>query len=294
VLQSHEKTEEKLVAAYDISAPVKILVGYIKPSYLFKSDILIPIHLGRAVVQESSKDGVISDNDYKWCIENCIGDDAFDGNISVFNRRIGFLTGTYWAWRNYDKLGNPEYFGSFGYRKLFEPSYLENLNEYDMVLPRKKRFKLTLHEQYIANHGKSLLEKAQEILEQLFFDDAAGFTKYMAGCSGYFNEIYVLKRDLFFEFCEWIFPILTEFLNFDCIQDSSKRVLIMINKQRGEKRDLGFIFERLTGYWLYKMTAVKKHTEVSEILLVDRKREFLNIMKDTVNILRNSITIREK
>lgn len=35
---------------------VKIFVSYIKPSFLFKSKILTPIHLGRAVEAADSKD----------------------------------------------------------------------------------------------------------------------------------------------------------------------------------------------------------------------------------------------
>ena len=46
---------------------VKILVSYIKPSFLFKSEILTPIHLGRAVERDTSKDGVISDEDINGC-----------------------------------------------------------------------------------------------------------------------------------------------------------------------------------------------------------------------------------
>ena len=75
---------------------VKILVSYIKPYFLFKSDILTPIHLGRAIEKDSSKDGVISDEDVNWLHENCIGDDDFETNISHVNRRVGFFTGTYW------------------------------------------------------------------------------------------------------------------------------------------------------------------------------------------------------
>src|SRR5574344_637512 len=110
-----------------LSPLVKIFVSYIKPSFLFKSTILIPIHLGRAVEKEASKDGVMSDADIEWLHKNCIGDNDFEGNISKLNRRVGFFTGTYWAWKNYEKLGNPKYFGSFGYRKLLEPSFLKDL-----------------------------------------------------------------------------------------------------------------------------------------------------------------------
>ena len=69
---------------------------------------------GRAVEKNLSKEGKLSAADLKWLHENCIGDDNFEGNISSANRRVGFLTGTYWAWKNYEKLGNPQYFVSSG------------------------------------------------------------------------------------------------------------------------------------------------------------------------------------
>ena len=62
---------------------IKILVSYIKPSYLFKSKILTPMHLGRSVATEVSKDGEVSEDDLKWLYDNCIGDDDFDGSTGV-------------------------------------------------------------------------------------------------------------------------------------------------------------------------------------------------------------------
>ncbi|HBK6302481.1 TPA: DUF4422 domain-containing protein, partial [Campylobacter jejuni] len=97
---------------------IKILVGYHKPAELLKDDILTPIHLGRALATEASKDGNISKDDYKWMCENMIGDDTGD-NISYLNRCLNELTGIYWAWKNYDKLGNPDYIGFMHYRRHF-------------------------------------------------------------------------------------------------------------------------------------------------------------------------------
>ena len=92
---------------------------------MFKSEILTPIHLGRTVEKECSKDGEVTDKDIEWLHKNCIGDDNFEGNISHLNRRVGFFTGTYCAGKNYEKLGNPKYFGSFGYRRLLFPNCLK-------------------------------------------------------------------------------------------------------------------------------------------------------------------------
>ncbi|WP_298497297.1 DUF4422 domain-containing protein, partial [uncultured Helicobacter sp.] len=95
---------------------VKILVSYHKPSVLFKDEVLTPIHLGRALSKEAHKDGKVSDEEYEWLCENMIGDDTGE-NISHLNRYFNEMTGIYWAWKNYDKLGNPEYIGLCHYRR---------------------------------------------------------------------------------------------------------------------------------------------------------------------------------
>ncbi len=269
--------EEQLLAGYkkydSMENKIKIFVSYIKPSYLFKSEILVPIHLGRAVAQDSSKDGKISEENLKWLYENCIGDNDFDGNISHENRRIGFLTGTYKAWKNYQSIGNPEYFGSFGYRRLLKPNYLENLDNFDFIAPAQKSFGKTLKEQFICAHGQELYDVMIETLQLNFPEDLGLFNHYFEGKSGYFFEIYILKKDLFNSFCEWIFKIL-----FSLLETHKERITVnatikfddllidfletdeqaltekVIPKSKGaELRDIAFIFERLTGFYLYKL-----------------------------------------
>ena len=68
----------------------------------------------------------MSEEDYKWMLENMIGDDTGD-NISDKNREYCELTGIYQAWKNYDKLGNPDYIGFIHYRRLL----VFNEYEYD-------------------------------------------------------------------------------------------------------------------------------------------------------------------
>ena len=77
----------------DIESTIKILVSYIKPSFLFNSKILTPIHLGRSVESDFSKDGYANQESLNWLHKNCIGDNDFESNISKINRRVGFLTG---------------------------------------------------------------------------------------------------------------------------------------------------------------------------------------------------------
>lgn len=260
---------------------IKIFVSYIRPSFLFKSNILIPIHLGREIAKNNSKDGEISDEDLEWLYNNCIGDNDFEGNISSVNRRVGFLTGTYWAWKNYDKLGNPEYFGSFGYRRLLNPEFLENFEEYDLILPTKKDFKVeTIKEQFSSYHGEKLYNNILNIFKKLYPDEIENLENYFNGTSGYFDELYVMKKEVFFKFCEWIFPLLFEYL---------KQPQIIL--KNNDLRDVGFIMERLSGYYCNKLTQNPKikylETNIitSEKLVVNKK----NLNQDLLAKLRQKI-----
>lgn len=263
--------KEKLLKIYtginkDLENPIiKILVGYIQPSFLFKSDVLTPIHLGRAVEREISKDGSITDDAVKWLHENCIGDDDFDGNISSVNRRVGFLTGTYWAWKNYEKLGNPAWFGSFGYRRLLDPRFLKNLQNYDVVLPKPYICKQgSIKKQLIAHHGSNIYKIMLSALQQIHPDDVELFEKYMNRKNAYLSELYIMKKHIFFAFCEWIFPVLFYLLQIDLkefeINEQELEAVLKCNNLTYEQfslyhvRNIGFIIERLTGFYLYKLT----------------------------------------
>lgn len=99
-------------------ASVKILVAYHKPAPLLKNDIFVPIHGGRAIAQQKSKDGTNSSKDLMWLMKNTVGDDTGD-NISELNRFLNEMTVIYWAWKNQKELGNPDFIGLTHYRRHF-------------------------------------------------------------------------------------------------------------------------------------------------------------------------------
>ena len=64
------------------NSSVKILLSYYKPATLIKSDILTPIHTGRAICNEVDKDGRNGEErNTQWLLDNMIGDDTGE-NIS--------------------------------------------------------------------------------------------------------------------------------------------------------------------------------------------------------------------
>ena len=287
------------------SPQIKIFVSYIKPSFLFKTNILTPIHLGRAVEKDISKDGLISDLEIDWLHKNCISDDDFIENISSLNRRVGFLTGTYYAYKNYNKLNNPQYFGSFGYRRLFCPFFLNVLNEYDAIIPEPEYTnEKNLISQFEKFHGLKLFKIMQSTIKELHSQDFDLFMDYMHNSFGYFREIYVFKKNIFFDFCNWIFPMLFHLLKldisfFDINDDEMKSLLLRRNETKEQfllykLREVGFIIERLTGFYLYKLTLNKKYrTFPASLVCFDDKKEksFFDLQKkDKMDFIKNKIS----
>lgn len=242
---------------------IKILVSYIKPSFLFKTKILTPIHLGRKISQSDT-----SSDDLEWLYENCIGDDSFEGNISAYNRRVGFLTGTWWAYKNYEKLGDPKYFGSFGYRRLLNPVFFEILQDCDIILPKQRNLNIiTIKEQCIQYHGETLYQNMMQVFEKVYPQEKSKLNEYLERRSGYFDELYIMKKTLFLDFCEWIFPLLFEYL---------KQPQIIFPD--GDLRDIGFTMERICGYYFYRLSKnysiKKRETDVltAEKMVVNKKK----------------------
>ena len=240
---------------------VKLLICYHKPATLFKDEIFTPIHVGRANARKKAAPG---DKNYKWMLDNMIGDDTGE-NISDRNGCYNEMTSLYWAWKNYDKLGNPDYIGLMHYRRHFvfredekivynienfdEESYLREINYspekvYNMLegcdfITHIGKV-INVYNHYIENHRQEDLDLAVDIMLEKYPEYKEITKEYFAGDYSNFCNMFIMNKKLFFQYCEWIFDILEEF---------EKRVDV------SEKRF--FISERLTGIFIAKLMADK-------------------------------------
>ena len=64
---------------------IKILIVSHKPFKVPEGKYFVPVHAGRSIALERSKDGKIDQQDFQWMLEHTIGDDSGD-NISYKNR----------------------------------------------------------------------------------------------------------------------------------------------------------------------------------------------------------------
>ncbi len=220
---------------------LKILIGCHKPTFLPEGEEFVPMHLGRVLATEASKDGKMSQEDYRWMLDNMIGDDTGE-NISELNRRFCELTALYWAWKNYSELDSPEYIGFMHYRRLFRAEDYTDYDSFDVIVPSDK-CQNTVKKQYEDFHYLESMDDLLCIIKNKFPEYYDISNKYLEQNESYFFNMFIMKKDLFFEYCNFLFEILLDYhksTNYDLLS-------------AGNQRLPGFLAERLSGIFFYKL-----------------------------------------
>lgn len=275
---------------------VKILVGYHKPSILFKSDVLVPIHLGRALATEASKDGKMSQEDYQWMLDNMIGDDTGD-NISEKNRHYNEMTGIYWAWKNYDKLGNPDYIGFCHYRRLFSFNEKEFVNDsittfieknnimdfhllqemlpnYDVFVPQMNNPEFTFVgkdknapiKDKIKDHR---LKKVFDIIKEMYPQYQKYEELFLNQSDTFYSNMFIMKKEIFFEYCNFIFDVL-------------KKSEQMLDYMQNHPRTLGYDSEFITAMFLYYCVLKYKTKHILLVMSCKELHDYSYIKSDDI------------
>ena len=232
---------------------IKLLICYHKRDVLLKDEVLTPIHVGRALARERSPEG---DPQFAWLCENMAGDDTGE-NISRKNPSHNELTAVYWAWKNYDELGDPDYIGLMHYRRHFifresgdvveevravDENYFARINynartmehlfdDCDFVAHVGRVDEVYKH--YKENHHIEDLDLAIAILKRKYPGYAPAADAYLRMSRVNLCNMFIMPRAMFFEYCAWLFDILEEFER--QVDLSEKRL---------------FISERLTGIFI--------------------------------------------
>lgn len=239
---------------------VKLLVAYHKPDIIFKNNFITPIHLGRELLKKR-KDKK-SKEDLALLKSEMIGDDTGD-NISLKNASYNEMTALYWAWKNYETLGSPDYIGFMHYRrhlylkKLFDQSayfecnkiesnidYIENVlglteenilnifKKYDFIVTTPY-YKESVYKHYEESHDINELKLAIDIIKNKYPKYYKACQNYIYGHKAYFCNMFVFPKDIFFSYCNFVFGVLKEYE--EKVDITNKRL---------------FISERLTGIFI--------------------------------------------
>lgn len=212
--------------------------------------ILVPIQVGTALA-ETRFPGFVYDDTGE--------------NISAKNKVYCELTAQYWAWKNVEA----DYYGFFHYRRYLCPDihaepaciyriksrptpallkemgyerFQEVIAGYDLIVPRGENMRIPVRQHYAQapDHHRRDLDLVEEILEKQYPDYVSAKDSYLSQSICYFGNLFIMRRDLFRSYCQWLFPILAQF--------EARRDLSPYNTS--EKRVAGYLGERLLGIFV--------------------------------------------
>lgn len=181
----------------------------------------------------------------------CQRDDQGE-NISDKNQTFCELTGQYWAWKNIDAdfyglchyrryFGTRDFWKTKKARILMRPKVLKLLEKSDLILPKKRHYWIeTNQSQYEHAHHATDLTTTKQIIQECFPEYLPSWEKVMSSRSGHRFNMYVMRRDLFFAYSQWLFSILFIL----------ERRLDISKYKLNDKRVFGFVAERLLDVWV--------------------------------------------
>lgn len=218
---------------------INVLIAAHKKCVLPNDSIYLPVQVGKELHPELVLEGYQPDNEGE--------------NISSKNPYYSELTAIYWAWKNL----HADYVGLVHYRRHFclkrkgsawdsilTSEEAEKLcDEYDLILPKKRKLYIeTVYSHYDHTFYGEQFDKAREIIERQCPEYLGTFDKHMKERSEHLFNMFIMKKELFHQYCEWMFPILEELESYYDLP----------NMDPFQARLIGRVSERLMDVWVQK------------------------------------------
>ena len=229
--------EEKQEVKNESTSSMKIMVNiFYEPVDELKKilkdheDIYFPI-LGGA----SRPDVFVS----QWVKDNVQFDNSGE-NISAHNKLLNEMTSIYWVWKHYLEIGDPDYIGFNHYRRFFNLDDLKDRDDYDIICTNRVVEARTLYGAYQVYHKIEDLDMAMDIINKTNPEFFVDFHNAICGNTLFSCNMFLMKKELFFEYCSVIYPLLS-------------RIAANINiegRDNYQKRAVCFLAERITSAWI--------------------------------------------
>lgn len=190
---------------------IKILVAAHKPYQMPEDSMYLPIQVGAA---GRASLGFQRDDEGE--------------NISPDNLRFCELTAIYWAWKNL----TADYIGLAHYRRHFTTQNLWNrrgedkfsyvltqnelepiLHDYDVIVPQKRCYyieNIRSHYNHLPYTYEKDIEKLGQIIQRIEPDYNDAYEIVMHRSWAHMFNMFIMKEEVFKQYCEWMFPILFE------------------------------------------------------------------------------------
>ena len=177
----------------------QIFVACHKPCDVPNDNVYVPIHVGRSL------------SSYKL---DMIGDDTGD-NISNKNSTYCEITALYWIWKNIRK-SDVEYVGLCHYRRFFDFDFQKGdidalfSNNTDVIIPAPHIRVNTLQHGLLLYISSDDFVILKSVLKKKYPEYLKTMDKILLGVKDYPYNMLICKKELFDNYCDWLFSILTE------------------------------------------------------------------------------------
>lgn len=190
-------------------------------------------------------------------------------NISAKNLNFCELTGVYWIWKNNtdDIKGLVHYRRYFtGKNGILSLEEAENLlKEYDIILAKTEYLRENAHDEFALHSGHShdldLLRQAVSKIDESYLP---AYDKIFAGNRLHLYNMMVSSREIFDEYCEWLFAVLFEL----------EKHVNMEGYTPYQQRLYGFLSERLLNVFVEH-----KKLKVKQLRVKNTEQTFKNAVK---------------
>ena len=182
----------------------------------------------------------------------------------LYPKRHGYGEGSkmYYIWNLY-KSGNisTKYVGFFHYRRIFPfknniPDLDTIFLKYDVILRKRRTFKISIYQQFKKVHIVHFLDDAVDIIKEKFNEYYPYVETLFERKWGNFGNIFIMKKDDFIKWGEFVYGVVLELDNrYNLTTDEDIRNLIQKEINQSERKNLkldyqsrieGFIIERLS------------------------------------------------
>lgn len=165
------------------------------------------------------------------------------------------------------------------FKNYTEENVLSFAQGYDVVVPAKIPLSTSLYEEYLKSHRKEDLDIATSVIKEIYPEYVDAVDATMAASFMYPLGNFIMKKDVFNSFCEWLFNILSEV---------EKRIDW---SNYGRYRDIvssSFASERLFNIWLQYNSHLNVKVSASFMVSPD-ERKLLNKTMNDINQVKAQI-----
>jgi len=188
---------------------IKVIIATHKKYTMPEDSMYLPLHVGSEGKQDL---GYKKDNEGE--------------NISLKNPYFCELTGLYWAWKNL----KADYIGLSHYRRHFSfsidiPDTEEEkfkvlltqeeadkiFDETDIILPKLRKYYIeNLYDHYKHTLHIEQLDETRKIIQEKYPEYIAEFDKLHKRNSMHAFNMFIMKKEILNDYCNWLFDILFE------------------------------------------------------------------------------------